>query len=126
MEVRRSREQWSSLVEALRASGQPLGVFASHAGVNARSLGWWRWRLGSTPGSAPADERDVVSASGRSHGQGTFIELGRPRESRAQAAPLHSGLGVRVELGMTTRIAFAELPPPAYLAALVHAYEGGS
>ena len=37
MEVRRSREQWSSLVEALRASGQPLGVFASHVGVNARS-----------------------------------------------------------------------------------------
>ena len=126
MEVRRSREQWSRLVEALRASGQPLGVFASHAGVNARSLGWWRWRLGSTPVTAPADERDVVSASARSHGPGAFIELARPRESCAQDTQSHSGLGVRVEFGMTTRIAFAELPPPAYLAALVHAYEGGS
>ena len=126
MEVRRSREQWSGLVEALLASGQPLGVFASHAGVNAKSLGWWRWRLGSTPGSVPADERDVVNASSNLPGPGAVIELARPRESSTRPTPPHSGLGVRVELGMTTRIAFAELPPPAYLAALVHAYEGGS
>ena len=125
MEVRRSREDWSRLVDALRVSGEPVDAFASKVGVNARSLAWWRWRLGSASGQAPHEEPTVESVPTRPPTPGVFIELARPTESDIRAEVGEPYVGVRVEFGSSCRVSFAATPSPTYLAALVRAYEGG-
>lgn len=44
---RRSRSEWSALVRDWRASGQTASEFARRRRLNARSLSWWRWKLGA-------------------------------------------------------------------------------
>ncbi len=43
--MRRTRKEWSALVVGLERSGESVRSYASRRGVNARTLGWWRWRL---------------------------------------------------------------------------------
>jgi hypothetical protein len=42
----RSREEWRRLVAALASSELGLAEFARRRRLNARTLAWWRWRLG--------------------------------------------------------------------------------
>lgn len=125
MEVRRSREEWSRLVDALRLSGEPVDAFASNVGVNARSLAWWRWRLGSASGPTPRKEPTVESMPAHPPTPGVFIELARPTEAPIRSEVGEPDAGVRVEFGSSCRVSFAATPSPTYLAALVRAYEGG-
>jgi transposase len=43
---RRSRSEWSALVREWRTSGLTAKEFARRRRLNARSLSWWRWKLG--------------------------------------------------------------------------------
>lgn len=45
MTRRRSAQEWEQIVDAWLASGQSRSAFAARVGVNASTLGWWRWRL---------------------------------------------------------------------------------
>jgi hypothetical protein len=42
---RRSREQWSTLLDEHAASGQSLATFCRRRGIEARTFRWWRWKL---------------------------------------------------------------------------------
>ena len=44
--ARKSRSEWRELVEEWQRSGLPRGEFARARGLNATTLGWWRWKLG--------------------------------------------------------------------------------
>lgn len=43
---RRSRTEWIAICEALDASGDSTADFARRQGLNRRTLGWWRSKLG--------------------------------------------------------------------------------
>jgi hypothetical protein len=43
---RESREAWAKRVERWRDSGLTAKEFADEAGINARTLSYWKWRLG--------------------------------------------------------------------------------
>ena len=45
---RRSASESAELLEEWSGSGQSISQFAAARGVNARTLGWWRWKLGAT------------------------------------------------------------------------------
>jgi hypothetical protein len=40
-----TREKWAKHVERWKGSGLSVTEFAAEAGINARSLSWWRWHL---------------------------------------------------------------------------------
>ena len=57
----RTVEQWRELVRAWRASGSSATVFGRERGVNARTLRWWAWHLGSVaPRAVGAGFAEVV------------------------------------------------------------------
>lgn len=91
----RNREQWRELVEDLEQSGEPIGTFAARFGVNPRTLGWWRWKLGvwaQEPTGQPAFLPVMVSSA----------EEPAPCAGRTGpiAFDLPSGVVVRVPDGM--------------------------
>lgn len=45
MAKRANREAWARRVREWEESGQSAGAFARGAGLNARTLSWWRWKL---------------------------------------------------------------------------------
>lgn len=49
-----TRAEWSARVKKWERSGLAVAEFAGREGVNAKLLGWWRWKLGSTRTAAPA------------------------------------------------------------------------
>ena len=59
----RTTAEWRQVVVAWRASGRPATAFAREIGVNARTLRWWAWRLGSVAARpAPVAFAEVVVA----------------------------------------------------------------
>jgi transposase-like protein len=55
MRTRRSREQWSAVIEELGTSGESVEGFCRRRGIRARTLSWWKWKLASAPRrSSPA------------------------------------------------------------------------
>ena len=57
---RRSAAEWKTLVERWLRSGESREAFAIANGLNATTLGWWRWKLDI---SAPAFLDVVVEES---------------------------------------------------------------
>jgi transposase len=43
-----TRAQWSTRVNKWKRSGLDMAEFARREGIEAKQLGWWRWKLGST------------------------------------------------------------------------------
>jgi hypothetical protein len=52
MRARRTREEWSGLVDELEASGESVHRFCAKHRLRVASLKWWRWRLRSERRSA--------------------------------------------------------------------------
>jgi hypothetical protein len=52
MGARRTREEWSGLVDELEASGASVQRFCAKRRIRVASLKWWRWRLRSDRSSA--------------------------------------------------------------------------
>jgi hypothetical protein len=48
MRTRRSREEWSALLDELAASGEPLESFCRQRSIRRSTLYWWKWKLGSS------------------------------------------------------------------------------
>lgn len=98
--MRKSRREWTGLVEAWRVSGQTQVEFAAAHRVNVHSLRWWIYDLRKHAAAAePA--------------RGRFVELG----GSAEDAPA-AGSGVRVELEHAV-LEFTTLPPAAWLRELL-------
>lgn len=51
---RATRETSAKRVERWQDSGLTAAEFAREAGLNARSLSWWRWQLTTKPSEEPA------------------------------------------------------------------------
>ena len=60
----RSAEEWRELVEEWQRSGLPRGEFARARGLNATTLGWWRWKLGVPAGQQETSFLEVVVEEG--------------------------------------------------------------
>ncbi len=52
-----TRSKWQARVDAWQASGKSCRAFARESGLNASSLAWWKWKLGSL--EAPAEPEFV-------------------------------------------------------------------
>lgn len=46
MTTRASRDEWALRVRRWERSGLSAGGFAAREAVSAKSLAWWRWKLG--------------------------------------------------------------------------------
>jgi hypothetical protein len=54
--MRRTREQWATLVAAFENTNQPAVRFCERRGISPRTFAWWRWRLRHTAPSARRDD----------------------------------------------------------------------
>jgi len=57
MGTRRSREEWSEIIEAFDASGESLQRFCGRRRIAPKTLGWWRWHLRRLAAEGAAPER---------------------------------------------------------------------
>jgi transposase-like protein len=97
---RRSREQWSELVAAWRASGQSGVDFAREHGLNVHTFAWWRSELARTETPTPLTLVPVAA-------------MHREREAQRLEVILDGGRTVRVP----------EQADPVWVARLIHALE---
>ena len=74
---RDSREAWAKRVERWRDSGLTAKEFADEAGINARTLSYWKWRL-RRDRRADGERGEPASAAGPR----------RRRAARTRAAPI--------------------------------------
>jgi len=59
-------KRWSAIIDEHEASGKTIRVFAASRGVNAKTLAWWRSRLGrSRKASSKAARKQKAAASVR-------------------------------------------------------------
>lgn len=108
---RENHEVWAKRVERCRDSGLTTKEFADEIGVNAKTLAYWKWRLGRESGTranhAAGPPRSRPVAPARRAAQVPFVEVssalvssGALREQRLEVEPIEivapSGLRVRV------------------------------
>lgn len=89
---RRSAEQWRSLVDAWRRSGQPRERFARERGLKASTLGWWASEL---------TRRERLDSSGIAGSTGVEATSFLPVRVIAAASPASASSvarSVRVEI----------------------------
>jgi transposase len=74
---RRSSVEWRELVEAWSRSGVSAAEFAGAHGLSPATLGWWRWKLGT---SRPVAEfLDVVVTEAAVASPDLIVEVGGVR-----------------------------------------------
>lgn len=95
---RTSRETWAKRVERWKDSGLTAEEFATETGINAHSLGWWKWRLGSE--GKKQSPRAHARTRRRREGPLTFVEM--------PAAAVSSGFEIVLRSSVTVRV------PPAF------------
>jgi hypothetical protein len=71
---------WRRRVARWRESGLDTATFAKRERINARTLTWWRWKLGAGRKKASKAARKVVGSSRPAGGRGEkeaprFVEL---------------------------------------------------
>ena len=102
---RRSRAQWSGLVDEREASGQSVAAFCRRRGIKPRTFRWWAWKLGRGRGSAQRASRAIRLL---------------PVDVVESAATADPGNEIAIDLaGMTIRIAPGT--SPEYMASLIGA-----
>lgn len=97
--AKQSREVWAKRIERWKDSGLTAAEFAAETGVNAHSLSWWKWRLGTkmAPGSSGRRSRRAPLAPSVQPLQ--FVELAAPPGSSVLEVVLARDRTVRVPLG---------------------------
>ena len=60
MAVRRSRAEWAEVIAKFEASGEPLSQFCAKRRIRARTLTWWRWKLGGEQALTRASESSAI------------------------------------------------------------------
>lgn len=87
-----TRVEWAARVGRWEASGLSAAAFAERAGISAKSLVWWRWKLRSLP-QAPAPAAlnflpvRVVDTRARPAGAGRPIEVALPNGRVVRVPP---------------------------------------
>jgi hypothetical protein len=95
---RSTREEWAARVARWKDSGLTAAEYASELGISARSLAWWKWRLGSkTPSDSPgraltrrapeARARATAGAATPPISPLTFVEIAVPDHLPSCALP---------------------------------------
>jgi hypothetical protein len=100
-----ARDWWREHVEQWAASGLTAAQYGERAGVNPRTLGYWKWRLG----------RDARACVASRTALAAFVEV-RPTEDRRFELELAGGRRVRVPASFDS----------AALRQLIEALEGQS
>ena|SRR5437868_10757662 len=99
---RTTREEWAKRVERWKDGGLSAKEFASELGIDARSLIWWKWRLGSPAATAVkrgrAGRRPAAIAKTTKLSPLTFVEMAAVRSESIEIA-LPSTISVRVRPG---------------------------
>ena len=102
---RRSRAQWSSLVDEREASDQSVASFCRRRGIKPRAFRWWAWKLGRGCGTAQQTSRAIRLL---------------PVDVVESAATADGGSDIAIDLaGMTLRITVGT--SPEYVATLARA-----
>ena len=100
-----SREIWAKRVERWKDSGLTAKEFAAETGINARTLTYWKWRLGkeAQQPDAPRPSRPKRDKRPKRPSLGpTFVEWSPPPGtvlSTALEVMVRSGAVVRVPVG---------------------------
>ena len=55
--ARETREVWARRVRRLQKSGLTASEFAAREGVNAKTLSYWKWKLGTERAAEPGTKR---------------------------------------------------------------------
>jgi hypothetical protein len=109
---RSSRAKWAKRVERWKDSGLTAKEFAAETGVNASTLSYWRWKLGTIQeGRAEAAQSSSTEVRGKRRGKtkslrspagGHFVEVVAPMEVAPPAmleVVLQADVRVRVPVG---------------------------
>ena len=78
----RGRGRWADIVRDLKSSGLSVSRYAQAHGLSAKSLYWWRWKLGA-----------------QSHDGGSAAPLESRRTTRVVLPPTQTFVPVRVLAG---------------------------
>jgi transposase len=96
---RSDRATWAKRVESWKRSGLSAQEFAGRHGLRARTLIWWRWRLGRGSQSAALTVRKATTAVGPL----TFVEMTSTSSREPFEVVLASDLRVRVPVTFDER-----------------------
>jgi hypothetical protein len=80
-----ARDQWRKHIEQWAASGLTAAQYGEKAGVNPRTLTYWKWRLGRERGEGASPKGAVA----------TLVEFRAPEDTRMELI-LSGGRRVRV------------------------------
>ncbi len=111
MATARGRDFWEQHIAALRTSGQTSAGYAREHDLSVHALGWWRRKL--HPALPKRSARVVVAPKASK-----FVAL------KVTGPIATQPMGVTVSLAGEVRLQMAELPPPAWLAAVIQAMRG--
>lgn len=67
-----TREEWAGAVSRYERSGLTAKAFAAREGLSARSLSWWKWKLGS---EARGETEALSASTSTSTTAMSFVEL---------------------------------------------------
>jgi hypothetical protein len=87
---REARATWAKRVERWAASGLTAAEFAEEIGVNARTLTYWKWKLGRPAASVESRRLE-------------FVEVAPPAERRPATDALEVVLGGGVVIRVPAR-----------------------
>jgi transposase len=87
-----TRAEWAERVARWQASGQSAKAFAARERIDAKRLGWWRWRLGASPSLASERaprfvEMQVIGAAPAGAPEGGPVEIALPNGRVVRVAP---------------------------------------
>jgi len=102
MADRASKAIWARRVAELAASGETTAAFCRRRNLRQKTFAWWRWKLATEAGHAPASPVRFVDLAIRAPA-GTSLPVSTPIEI------VVDGVVLRVEVGTST----------GYVAALV-------
>jgi transposase len=83
-------------VEQWRNSGLTARAFAERHGVSERSLGWWKWRLGSARDALSTATGTPKRATTRELSPLTFVEMTSGLQREPIEVILASGVRIRI------------------------------
>jgi transposase len=88
--ARRAASEWAQLVEQWKRSGLTARDFAAQAGINPRTLTWWKWRLKA--GEYGGEDPKSPSESGQGFGL-VPLQVVSAEESATEESPVEVVLG---------------------------------
>jgi hypothetical protein len=73
--MKTSREEWAKRVERWKDSELTAAEFSAEMGINARTLSYWKWRLGKEASGRSRARPRRDRAKGRARPKPKFVEV---------------------------------------------------